>query len=404
MTAQSQLRIAALQLSVIQFFFVTTWVIYVIFLGDLLERIGLGKEYVIWFILLDQAIFAITDVLMGYASDRVERFLGRLGPAIIAVTLISCAALALMPFATDLPDETAVVVFTALLVIWIATSSVLRAPPIVLLMKHAARPQAPRLAALSLLGLALGGAVSPYLGLWLKGSSPYLPFVVSSVALAAATLGLARIQRIVSGLPPQARDEANKKPAGPVPLALLLIGSLFLALGFQFHSFINSKAQYLQFVEPTDLLWVLPVFWIGFKLFALAVPAAASRFGPTTVMATAALIGALALLGCYKAPNLALLLASQLLAGGAWGAIFTAGITVALGLGTNGREGLVLGSWFTVLSVGALLRVLLVIDGAKTDSTMAATLQWAPLPLWILGGATLLVLASTLRQQTADEQ
>ena len=118
-------------------------------------------------------------------------------------------------------------------------------------------------------------------------------------------------------------------------------------------------------------------------------------------MATAALIGAVALLGCYKAPNLEVLLAAQLLAGGAWGAVFTAGVTVALGLGTNGREGLVLGSWFTVLSVGALLRVLLVIDGAKTDPTMAATLRWAPLPLWVLGGATLLLLAGTLGRQNA---
>jgi len=397
MTAQSQLRIAALQLSVIQFFFVTTWVIYVIFLGDLLEMIGLGKEVVIWFILLDQAIFAITDVLMGYASDRVERFLGRLGPAIIAVTLISCGAFALMPFATDLRDETAIVVFTALLVVWVATSSVLRAPPIVLLMKHAARAQAPHLAALTLLGLALAGAVSPYLGLWLKGTSPYLPFVLSSCALAAATFGLARVQRIVANLPPQERDSGTKAPAGTQPLALLFIGSLFLALGFQLHSFLNSKAQYLQFVEAANLLWVLPVFWIGFKLFALVVPSAARRFGAATVMGTAALIGAAALLGCYKAPNLEMLLASQLLAGGAWGAVFTAGITVALGLGTSGREGLVLGSWFTVLSVGALLRVLLVIDGAKTDPTMAATLQWAPLPLWVLGGATLLLLAGVLR-------
>lgn len=401
MTAQSQLRVAALQLSVIQFFFVTTWVIYVIFLGDLLERIGLGKEYVIWFILLDQAIFTITDVLMGYASDRVERFLGRLGPTIIAVTLISCGAFALLPFATGLRGETAVVVFTALLVVWIATSSVLRAPPIVLLMKHAARPQAPSLAALTLLGLALGGAVSPYLGLWLKGGSPYLPFVVSSFALAAATFGLARVQRIVANLPPQAQDSGNKEPAGTQPLALLFIGSLFLALGFQVHAFLNSKAQFLRFVEATDLLWVLPVFWVGFKLFALVIPGAARRFGAGTVMAAGALVGAVALFGCYKASSLEILLASQLLSGGAWGVVFTAGITVALGLGTNGREGLVLGSWFTVLSLGALLRVLLVIDGAKTDPTMAAALQWAPVALWVLGGATLLILAGTLRQRRA---
>ncbi|MCF8002694.1 MAG: MFS transporter [Chromatiaceae bacterium] len=389
-------------MSVIQFFFVTTWVIYIIFLGDLLERVGLGKEYLIWFILLDQAVFAITDILMGYAADRVERFIGRLGPAIIVVTLVSCAAFLLLPFATDLANEVGVVVFTALIVLWIATSSVLRAPPIVLLMKHAARPEAPRLAALSLLGLALGGAVSPYLGLWLKGSSPYLPFIVSSLALAAATLGLTRVQRIVASLPPEARDPGNAKPAGAPRLILLFFGSLLLALGFQLHAFLNSKPQYLQFIEPADLIWVLPVFWIGFKLFALPGSTAARRFGAPTVMAIASLVGAVGLLGCLKAPNLEILLASQLITGGAWGIVFTAGIASALGLGSNGREGLVLGSWFTILSVGTLLRVLLVIGGAKTDPTLTTALQWAPLPLWILAGLALLLLGRRSQPSNAS--
>ncbi|MCF7993583.1 MAG: hypothetical protein K9L88_01935 [Chromatiaceae bacterium] len=374
-------------MSVIQFFFVTTWVIYIIFLGDLLERVGLGKEYLIWFILLDQAVFAITDILMGYAADRVERFIGRLGPAIIVVTLVSCAAFLLLPFATDLANEVGVVVFTAL---------------IVLLMKHAARPEAPRLAALSLLGLALGGAVSPYLGLWLKGSSPYLPFIVSSLALAAATLGLTRVQRIVASLPPEARDPGNAKPAGAPRLILLFFGSLLLALGFQLHAFLNSKPQYLQFIEPADLIWVLPVFWIGFKLFALPGSTAARRFGAPTVMAIASLVGAVGLLGCLKAPNLEILLASQLITGGAWGIVFTAGIASALGLGSNGREGLVLGSWFTILSVGTLLRVLLVIGGAKTDPTLTTALQWAPLPLWILAGLALLLLGRRSQPSNAS--
>lgn len=403
MSSQAQLRSAALQLSVIQFFFATTWVIYVIFLGDLLERIGLGKEYVIWFILFDQAVFALTDVMMGYAADRVERFVGRLGPAIVGVTLVSCGAFSLLPFATELPGDIGVVVFTTLIVLWIATSSVLRAPPIVLLMKHAARPQAPRLAALSLLGLALGGAVAPYLGLWLKGSSPYLPFIASSLTLAAVTLGLVRVQRIVANLPPEARDPGSVKPAGAPRLILLFCGSLLLALGFQLHAFLNSKPQYLQFIDPADLIWVLPVFWIGFKLFVFPGSSAARRFGAPTVMAVAALVGAAGLFGCHQAPNLEVLLVSQLVTGGAWGVVFMAGITAALGLGSNGREGLVLGGWFTILSIGALIRVLIVIDGAKTDVAMATVLQWAPLALWIVGGSALFLLGKRMQHSSFDQ-
>ncbi|WPL18061.1 Major Facilitator Superfamily protein [Thiorhodovibrio winogradskyi] len=398
MSTQTRLRSAALQVAVIQFFFATTWVVYVVFLGELLERIGLGKEYVIWFVLLDQVIFAVTDILMGYAADRVERMVARLGPAIISVTLISCATFLLLPFAADLPDRLGLVVFTTLIVLWASTSSVLRAPPIVLLMKHAARPQAPRLAALSLLGLALGGAISPYLGIWLKSFSPYVPFAVSSLALAAATLGLIRIQRIVATLPPEVRDHGTAKPASATRIMLLLVGSLLLALGFQLHVFLNSKAQYLDFLSPADLVWVLPVFWIGFKVFAIPGSTAVRRFGAPKVMASAAFVGTAGLFGCLKAPNLEVLIISQLLTGGAWGIVFTAGIATALGLGSNGREGLVLGSWFTILSVGALFRVLLVIGGVKSDPTLATMLQWLPLLLWILAGATLFFLSKRSEQ------
>jgi hypothetical protein len=92
---QSQLRNVALYLAVIQFFFFTTWIVYVADLG-------------------------------GENAAGIQAL------------------------------------WIALLVIWIASSSVLRAPPVVLLMKYAAKPQVPRLAALILLGLALGGAISPY--------------------------------------------------------------------------------------------------------------------------------------------------------------------------------------------------------------------------------------------------
>ena len=40
----------------------------------------------------------------------------------------------------------------------------------------------------TLLGLALGGAVSPYLGLWLKGVDPVVPFMLTGATLLLVTL------------------------------------------------------------------------------------------------------------------------------------------------------------------------------------------------------------------------
>ena len=204
----------------------------------MLDRVGIGRDYLIWFIILDQAVFAISDTLMGFAADKVERAMGDLGPKIIAVNAVSCLAFVLLPFAPDLiGDALSPVIFTLLLVIWIATSSVLRAPPLVLLMKHAARPKAPRLAALSLLGLALGSAVAPYLGLLLKGIDAAVPFVLTAFTLVLATLGLSHVERIARELPEQEKQlAATDAPVNLLAMVLLLISILFIAFGHQIHS------------------------------------------------------------------------------------------------------------------------------------------------------------------------
>ena len=56
--------------------------------------------------------------------------------------------------------QSGVVLFIALIVIWVVTASALRAPPLTLLGKHRAKPAIPFLSALAMLGYGLAGAVS----------------------------------------------------------------------------------------------------------------------------------------------------------------------------------------------------------------------------------------------------
>jgi hypothetical protein len=41
---------------------------------------------------------------------------------------------------------------------------------------------------------------------------------------------------------------------------------ILLSLGYQLHFSINSAPFYLRFAKPTDLQWLMPVFWIGFNI------------------------------------------------------------------------------------------------------------------------------------------
>ena len=92
--------------------------------------------------MLDQAIFTITDTAMGIAADRIAPFVGRLGVFVGVLTAISCAAFVALPFVAG-TGPGAQVWFIVLILIWVVTSSALRAPPLTLLGKYRARPAIP---------------------------------------------------------------------------------------------------------------------------------------------------------------------------------------------------------------------------------------------------------------------
>jgi hypothetical protein len=108
--------------------------------------------------MLDQAVFTVTDTAMGIAADKIAAFAGRLGVFVGVVTAISCAAFVALPFVAGIGPG-AQAWFIGLILIWVVTSSALRAPPLTLLGKHSARPQIPFLSALAMLGYGLAGAV-----------------------------------------------------------------------------------------------------------------------------------------------------------------------------------------------------------------------------------------------------
>jgi MFS family permease len=389
---------AALYLGLVQFLFVTTWTVYVAFLPQLLASAGLPPRIAPWVLLVDQLVFMVMDVYTGIAADRVQRTLGRLGPMIVGWTVVSCLAFLLLPHAVLL-GTAAPAAALLLTLVWTTTSSALRAPPWVLLGKHAAKPALPWASALMLVGLAAGGALSHYLGIALKNVDPRLPFALSSLTLLAATAGIVHVERRLG----RARTAAAAPPEVPHVLtarhAAYLSGILLLALGFQVHSSLNSTAQYLRLATRADLEWLLPLFWIGFGVAMMPGSALARRWGALPVMAVAAAIGTLATAAAARAPSLDALIAAQLVAGGAWGSMLMAAFASAPAFGRSGREGFALGSMFAMLALATLARIAAVLAGVPADPARAAVLAWLP-PLCWAGGAVL-IAALAARPQPA---
>lgn len=222
---------AGLYLGLVQWLFAATWTIYVAFLPQLAAAAGIERKYVIWLLLLDQLLFAVMDLAMGVAADKVAAGMRRLSGWIVMITAISCIAFLLLPQIGG-----SAVLFTALVIIWSITSSVLRAPPMVLLSKYAPPAATPRLAQLALLGLGVAGAFAPLLTTSLRGLDPRAPFAVASIGLLIAVLGLKWCERALAdnAAQPAAATPANEARAWGAGLvtavALLALGFLLLII------------------------------------------------------------------------------------------------------------------------------------------------------------------------------
>ena len=389
---------AGIYLAFLQLVFTLGWTTYVIYLPKLAAQVGIAPAAVILVLMMDQAIFTITDTAMGIAADRIASLVGRLGMIVALLTALSCAAFAALPFVAGAGAKR---VFIALIVVWAITSSALRAPPLLLLGKYAAKPKIPFLAALAMLGYGLAGAVSPYLGVVLRDVDPRLPFVISSVVLLITTLALSRVECDLANEAVLAKPATLPRPFGTVPI-IFIAAMVLLALGYQLHFAINSAPFYLRFAKPSDLQWLMPVFWIGFNIAMFPASLVVKHRGGLIVMGVAGLLGSVAVLVAQVAGGLNTEIVAQFIAGAAWGCMLMSAVSAALAIGHTGAEGRVTGLVFSALALATFARMAAVAGGLQKLPEYAPLLHWAPVACWSVAGAGLLVIAAARVQQGTD--
>ena len=376
--------VVGLYLGVVQFFFAATWIVYVVYLPQLAAQAGIGQGAVAAILMADQLVFVCADYATGVASDRVARLVGRLGLTALVATLLSCVAFFALPWVAP---AGAPVAFIAATMLWAVTSSALRAPPLALVGKHAARPAQPLLVALSMLGLGVANAAAPFIGLALRGVDPRLPFALASAALAAVTLGLVAAERKLAGSGPrdagaEPKDrEVTTRPQAP----LFLVAVGLAALAFQVHVFIDSGPLYLRHAPAVQLPMLSPVFWIGFNLALLPASWAARRWPTARVMAVATIVAAAGAGLARAAPGLPLLLAMQFFAGAGWAGAVVAAFAWATRHGA--AAGKFAGALSSLLAVATLIRMAGVVAGWPQAPDLRDAIAWWPAAGWLAASA-----------------
>lgn len=376
-----------LYLAALQLLFGLTWIVYVIYLPQLAESAGLPRSVVPWLLMADQLIFIVSDAAVGVASDRAAAVLGRVGRWVAGTTLLSMAAFVALPFVAPAAGPGALV---ALTVLWAVTSSALRAPPLTLLGRYVAKPSRPFYIAMLLLGSGIASALAPYLGLVLKQWDPRIPFVLSSLVLAAVALGMVAAEHALAAAPAAAPPKvAQARPSAPA-IAVFLLAAVLAAAAFQFQTNIAGAPLLLQHASASALPWLMPVFWVGFNLALLPASQLVKRFGAMPVMASGALLVAACSAAAWLAGTLASVLAAQSLAGAGWALALMSAFSAAVAFGHTGREGAMSGAMNAVLAAAALGRFAIVVGVAPGP---AAVIGWAWLPVLGFGMSAALLLA-----------
>jgi hypothetical protein len=290
--------------------------------------------------------------------------------------------------------------FIAIALVWVVTSSALRAPPLTLLGKHRARSQVPLLAALAMLGYGLAGAVSPYLGVVLRNHDPRIPFLISGIVLLLTTLALSKVERDAAAQAPAPSEAVVPLKALSRTPMIFIASMVILSLGYQLHFSLNSSSFFLRFTTADQLQWLMPVFWIGFNIAMFPASVAVKNRGGLIVMGAAGVFGALAVLAAEMSGSLNILIVAQFVAGAAWGCMLMSAVSAALAIGETGAEGKVIGLVFSALALATFARMAAVAGGLPKLPEYAPLLQWAPVACWAVAGAGLLAIAASRAQQS----
>lgn len=170
-------RIGALQAAL-----ALSWTVYALFLPALAARAGLPASAVPWLLMADQLLFVLFDNLAGLFADRLADAFRRLAGWMSLAGAGAAAAfggIALLPGAGG-------AAWLPVVVVWLACSSLLRVPAMVMLSRRRGASRAHGTVSLAVVGLGLAGAVGPLLGRALAGLDPVLPFALAALALAVA--------------------------------------------------------------------------------------------------------------------------------------------------------------------------------------------------------------------------
>ncbi|MGK7929643.1 MAG: MFS transporter [Spirulina sp.] len=320
-----------------------TWVIYALYLPQLLEQLGFAKELAIVLLTIEHALEAVIEPIAGGLSDRFQRFMGTRFPFIAGGVILASALFIGIPALVIFGGDSAIAksIFPIMVVAWASAMAIFRSPAVVLLGKTAPPIALPLAAScLTLIQQLINSLRFTAFG-FILGLGPQFAFAIGSVALLG---GAAFLRFVTPPDPPQLEAEQDRSHLGLLTILTIVGTGIGLAWAFRF-LFATLGPVYGNFLAE-NAGWGMTGFSVGMALTALPAGKLAERIGNTRGMLLG-IGGAIAMLAtvAFVPLGVAVAIASAFLAF-AFSLILNGMVPFTLGLVPQGRSGLGIGLFF----------------------------------------------------------
>ncbi|MFN6476877.1 MFS transporter [Nostoc sp. DedQUE07] len=271
-TSKSHLNILWVQvwvLAAVQGAITLSWLIYNIYLPQLLTQFSFPASLAVGLVLVENALGAVLEPVMGGLSDQARRWVGTRFPFISVGMILASALFIAIPCVVSLIPPTTVMrsLLPIVLVAWALAMTIFRSPVMCLLGMYSKPAQLPLTASFVTLTGGVIGAFKPISYKFILSLGPVYTFAISSFVM----LGAAAVFRLVN--PPEVPVDRHQAETVKLPLeklALILGTGFGVAWGIRFLMDVLGKVLKTQLnTDNIDMQMV----WIGIAIAIASIPA-----------------------------------------------------------------------------------------------------------------------------------
>lgn len=356
------LWLQVLGLAAVQGAIALTWVIYNLYLDDLLLNLGFSAGLVTVIVVLENAMAAVMEPLMGSFSDQRQHWLGSSFPQIALGMILAALCFLGIPLVALVSAVSLKSLLPITLVAWALAMTIFRSPALSLLGRYAFEVNLPQAASVLTLVGGVSGAMAPLASNFILGLGPLAAFSIGTVVLllAAFVLRQVRPNQMVSSAPTMSAGNGRMQWAN-LPWIFATGATVGLGLRLLLQTFPKVVAQ-TGFGQPRLIVVFL---FLAVVVSALPCGQLAMRLGNRTAMAFGfgGMIVAAGVTAVMGAPGLAVMVAIAI--GIFFSLIANGTLPYALSMVPPTRAGLGTGLYF---SGGAVAISLLTSIGSNLSS------------------------------------